>query len=79
MAVAGKGNGGLAILSVSCQLRGQGYWTKPGVSQALTNQQYPEDSKRCERIAEQDEGRTPNRYAGHATPSACMREVMTTL
>jgi hypothetical protein len=62
---------GLAVLSVSCQLREQGYWTKPGVSHALTNQQYPEDSKHCERLAEQDEGRTSESVRG-ARYTKCM-------
>jgi hypothetical protein len=49
---------GVAVLGASCQSGEQGYWTKPGMSQAVTNQQYPADSEQCERIAEQDEGKT---------------------
>lgn len=44
---------GVALLGVSCQSEEQGYWTKYGVSQALTNQQFPVDSQYCERLAEQ--------------------------
>lgn len=45
------------VFCSSCQSEGQGYWTKHGVSQALTNQQYPADSEQCERFAVRDEGR----------------------
>lgn len=55
---------GVAVLSVSCQLREQGYWTKPGMSQAVTNHLYPADSEQCERIAEQDEGRESDTARG---------------
>ncbi|WP_447601163.1 hypothetical protein [Nitrospira sp. Nam80] len=47
---------GLALLGLSCQSTEQGYWTKHGVSQALTNQQYPADSQYCERLAERTAG-----------------------
>ena len=46
-----------ALLCVSCGPAEQGYWTKHGVSQALTNEQFPADSQHCERFAAQNDGR----------------------
>ena len=46
-----------ALLCVSCGPAEQGYWTKQGTSQALTNEQYPADSQHCERFAAQNDGR----------------------
>ena len=45
------------LLCVSCGPAEQGYWTKHGVSQALTNEQFPADSQHCERFAAQNDGR----------------------
>lgn len=46
----------LGVSGASCHQMEQGYWTKQDVSQALTNEQYPADSQRCDRMALQDEG-----------------------
>ena len=45
------------LLCVSCGPAEQGYWTKHGVSQALTNEQFPADSQHCEHFAAQNDGR----------------------
>lgn len=37
--------------TISCRSQPQGYWTRPDRAQALTNQEYPEDSKDCQAIA----------------------------
>lgn len=34
--------------TVSCQSHPDGYWTRPDRSQALTNQEYPDDSQECQ-------------------------------
>ena len=39
---------------MSCQSLPEGYWTRGDRSQALTNQQYPADSRRCEELVERD-------------------------
>ncbi len=39
---------------VSCQSRPDGYWTNPNRSQALTNQEYPADSKECQTLVASD-------------------------
>ena len=39
---------------VSCQADPQGYWTRPDRSQALTNQEYPDDSRECHAIVASD-------------------------
>jgi hypothetical protein len=36
---------------VSCQSHPDGYWTRPDRSQALTNQEYPDDSQECQAMA----------------------------
>lgn len=45
------------LLCVSCGPPEQGYWTKPGFSQALTDEQYAADFQHCERFAAQNDGR----------------------
>ena len=45
------------LLCVSCGPAEQGYWTKQGMSQAHTDEQYATDSPHCERYAAQNEGR----------------------
>jgi hypothetical protein len=45
------------LLCVSCGPPEQGYWTKRGFSQALTDEQYAADSQHCERFAAQNDGR----------------------
>lgn len=45
------------LLCVSCGPPEQGYWTKHGMSQALTDEQYAADSQHCERFAAQNDGR----------------------
>jgi len=40
--------------TVACQTDEQGYWTKQDMSQALTNEQYPSDSRHCDAIAAND-------------------------
>lgn len=44
---------GLVCCTVSCQSVEQGYWTKPNVSQAVANEQYPDDSRQCEWLRSQ--------------------------
>jgi hypothetical protein len=45
------------LLCVSCGPPEQGYRTKQGISQALTDEQYAADSQHCERFAAQNDGR----------------------
>ena len=40
--------------AVACQTRTDGYWTSPNKSQALTNQEYPADSQRCQALVASD-------------------------
>ena len=40
--------------TVSCQARPDGYWTNPNRSQALSNQEYPADSQRCQGLVASD-------------------------
>jgi hypothetical protein len=44
----------VVVLSISCGPAEQGYWTKPGNSHALTNEQFPTDSQYCQRVAAKD-------------------------
>jgi hypothetical protein len=46
-----------ALLCVSCGPAEQGYWTKQGIPQALTNEPYAADSQHCDRFAAQNDGR----------------------
>lgn len=43
----------LMLGSVSCMPQEQGYWTKPNVSQALANDQFPNDSQQCDALVAQ--------------------------
>jgi hypothetical protein len=45
------------LFCVSCGSPQQGHWTKQGVSQAFTNEQYAADSQHCDRFAVQNDGR----------------------
>jgi hypothetical protein len=47
---------------VSCQAGPEGYWTSPNKSQALTNQQYPDDSRRCQALVSSDNSEKTQPY-----------------
>ena len=49
------------LLCVSCGPAERGYWTKQGMSQAHTDEQYATDSPHCERFAAQNDGRESER------------------
>ena len=44
----------MAFGTASCGTDEQGYWTKQNLSQALTNEQYPSDSRHCEAMVAND-------------------------
>ncbi len=48
--------------TVSCQTQPEGYWTNPNRSQALTNQEYPVDSQRCQALVASDNSSKPQPY-----------------
>jgi hypothetical protein len=48
---------GLVCCTASCQSVDQGYWTKPDVSHALANEQYPDDSRQCDWLRSQSGNR----------------------
>jgi hypothetical protein len=59
------------LFCVSCGSAEQGYWTKQGMSQAHTDEQYATDSPHCERFAAQNDGRESEK-ARQKRYSKCM-------
>jgi hypothetical protein len=55
---------GVMLCSVACQPLEEGYWTKPDVSQSMTNEQYPNDSEHCDQVASQNSNVLPAHTKG---------------
>jgi hypothetical protein len=60
------------LLCVSCGPPEQGYWTKQGIPQALTDEQYAADSQHCERFAAQMTAGNQTRRERNAIRSVCL-------
>lgn len=63
---------GVTLCSVSCHPVEQGYWTKQDISQAITNEQYPGDSRQCDRVATQND-HIPSEHGKTKLYTNCMQ------